>query len=285
MFSNKVNILLVIIGSIISSCAPEVANEPYWNENGLLIEKVGKFNFGEDPYIVDNKIYTDRKVFSYRYFYLTPTGDTMHYRSTPTAAGVSSKAQTWDLVPLDSTDEKTVIKISYTVIKGLQPFIYLDAAFNKTVVEIRNYNTVGAEVDSKDINSLVENAGNVWLPQPHFKLFRLLELNPFPFIQMPLEIGHKWQWTHDISEWWSDPQWGSWGGNVRNVCDYEIIGKEILQTPLGTLDCWIVQGKTASNLGKSAIKAYFHEQYGFVKMEYENVNKSKLVQELEKVTQ
>lgn len=284
MFKRKIGILIIIITSLIGACKQEATNAPYTDENGLLVEKVVKFAAGEDPYIADNKIYSDGKVFVFQYYYLTPDGDTMFYRSTtPAAEDFASVAEAWDLVSPDSADEKTVTQLSYTFVKGLQPFILIDSNFTKTVVEIKNYNAAGQEVDQKDTHNAVENAANVWLPQPRFKLFRLLELSPFPLIRTPYEKGKSWQWAHDIDEWWSDSRWGIWGGNVHNVCDYKITGKETLQTPFGALECWVVIGNTASNLGKSTIKAYFNENYGFVKMEYENVNKSKLVQTLEKI--
>lgn len=284
MFKKKTEILILVIASLLSACEQTETNSIYNDENGLLVEKPKKFTFGEDPYIADNKIYSNGKVFIFQYYYLTPAGDTMLYRSkTPASNDFMSTAQAWDLVPLDSADEKTVTQISYTVIKGLQPFIVLDSTYTKTVVDIKNYNAAGKEVDKKDENNLVENAANVWLPQPRFKMFRLLELSPFPLIRAPFEKGKTWQWTHDIDEWWNDPRWGNWGGLVHNVCDYKITGKETLQTPFGALECWVVMGSTGSNLGNSAIKAYFNENYGFVKMEYENVNKSKVVQTLEKI--
>lgn len=285
MLLKKNRVLLTGLILMINACKPAAENNNYTNENGLLVEKVEQVLLGDDPYIVNNKIYNAGKTFVFTYYYLNPKGDTMLYRSVkPEREDFASIYKAWELVPRDSADAQTATQVSYRIIKGLAPFIDFDRDFNKTVVEIQNLNAESKEVDQKDVNSLVENPANVWLPQPRTKLFRILELNPFPLIQMPLKKGKTWQWSHDVDEWWNDPRWGTWGGKVHNVCDYMITSKETLSTPFGALECWVVTGNTASNLGKSAIKTYFHEQYGFVKMEYANVNKSKLVQTLEKIT-
>jgi len=67
-------------------------------------------------------------------------------------------------------------------------------------------------------------------------------------------------------------------------CEY-IRGKdETLNTLLGKIDCKVINGVATSEfnnkLMKTSLKSYYNSKYGFVKLEYNNINGTKLVIEL-----
>lgn len=116
-------------------------------------------------------------------------------------------------------------------------------------------------------------------------MFGVLELNPFPFIMMPYEVGHQWSWTlKKIGSFYGDPRWGEWEGTIDNVVRYEITDEIVLGTRLGDLDCFVIEAVGRNPLGESHLTAYFNMRHGFVRLDYINIDSSKLVMELVSVS-
>ena len=136
---------------------------------------------------------------------------------------------------------------------------------------------------TKEITGGIENEKNVWIHPPRSNFFKILELNPFPYIKAPYKVGTKWNWKLKIGDQWSDKRWMEWKGGIENVYDYEIIGKKKIETKLGNLECFIIKSNAKSRIGKTALISYFNENYGFVKLDYKNIDGTKTILELEKV--
>jgi hypothetical protein len=71
-----------------------------------------------------------------------------------------------------------------------------------------------------------------------------------------------------IGNHWSDKKWGLWEGRLLLNYEYEIRGKEKIQTNIGELDCFVITATATSDIGQSKLKSYFSNEYGFVKLEY-----------------
>jgi len=126
------------------------------------------------------------------------------------------------------------------------------------------------------MTGLIENSKNIWLHPPRLKLFSILELNPFPNVKFPLEIGKSWSWNLKIGGQWGDKRWKEWSGNIENKYQYKIVGKEIMKTGVGSLECYVIEGQAESELGITKLISYFNKKYGFVKLDYTNIDNSKL---------
>ena len=112
-------------------------------------------------------------------------------------------------------------------------------------------------------------------------MFRILEINPFPFIMAPYEIGNTWNWTlNNIASHWGDKKWKTWEGVIESTCRYEITNQIWLQTNMGELECFEIQSSATSTLGKTYLTSYFNMDVGFVKLEYTNIDSTKVVLEL-----
>ncbi|BDX38718.1 hypothetical protein CYCD_20730 [Tenuifilaceae bacterium CYCD] len=132
---------------------------------------------------------------------------------------------------------------------------------------------------------LIENEKNIWLHPPRQFLFQILELNPFPFIKYPLQIGRTWSWELEIGDQWGDKRWKEWSGDIMNKCQYKISGKETLNTAVGSLECYVVESEAKSELGTTKLTSYFNEQFGFVKLMYTNINSSTIEINIQRVQQ
>jgi hypothetical protein len=108
----------------------------------------------------------------------------------------------------------------------------------------------------------------------------ILELNPFPFIQKPYQIGNKWKWNLRIGDHWSDERWKKWSGSIENKYDYEIIGQETINIKNENISCWVVSASASSVIGKTSLVLHFNETKGFVKLDYTNIDGSHVIMEL-----
>ncbi|MGO3182768.1 MAG: hypothetical protein ACTIJ9_08055 [Aequorivita sp.] len=108
----------------------------------------------------------------------------------------------------------------------------------------------------------------------------ILELNPFPFIKAPYKVGNSWDWWLGIGSQWGDERWKTWEGGIENQYFYEITKKKIIETEFGKLECFIIESTAWSELGETKLTAYFNEKYGFIKLNYINIDGSKTNLEL-----
>jgi hypothetical protein len=114
----------------------------------------------------------------------------------------------------------------------------------------------------------VENKKNIWIHPPRNGIFRSLETCPFPYIKLDQAIGASWTDSMSIGNHWSDPLWGTWDGRLLMNYDYKIVGKEMLHTSMGEIDCTVIEAIGVSNLGQSHLQAYFSQKFGFVTLNY-----------------
>lgn len=86
-----------------------------------------------------------------------------------------------------------------------------------------------------------------------------------------------------INNHWSHKAWGEWEDKLVLNYEYEIVGKEDIDSQLGQIECWIINAIAKSTIGESTLKAYFSEKYGFIKLEYKLFSGIEVDLNLEKV--
>jgi hypothetical protein len=127
----------------------------------------------------------------------------------------------------------------------------------------------------------IETKEEFWLHPPRYGAYRILELNPFPHIKLPAVSGNTWEWkVYPPAEPYADPAWASWKGILPVQFRYTLGGLQQLTTPFGNLPCHRVQASGTSKLGTTALEAYFHPAYGFVRLNYRNIDASRMQLEL-----
>jgi hypothetical protein len=109
-------------------------------------------------------------------------------------------------------------------------------------------------------------------------LFQILEINPFPFIY--LDQRESWDWSLWVGGHWSDQRWKKWTGSITGRMKYEKQHVESIQTKFGKLKCQVSSSSSTSELGETYLKSYFHKDYGFVKLEYTNIDGSQMILDL-----
>lgn len=257
---------LILLLFLFYSCKENSRNKV---KDGLYIEDVSDSD-DENKYNFDNKIYKPSKEFYFSYSYLKDGKEYIFAQGS----------EDWMLFNKDSTIHKgfdKVKSIKLKVANGNPMKKYIDD-YNQTVIFYSfppksSYNSTG----------LVENDKNVWMHPPREDLFRILELNPFPFIKKPYEVGTTWNWGLTFGDNWSSEKWKIWTGDVESLSTYTITGKEYLFFDNKKIECHIIEARAKSRLGETYLKAYFNEEFGFVSLEYENIDKSQIIIKLEKI--
>jgi len=235
-------------------------------EEGIYVEKFDSNFTDENRYNLDNKIFTVDRKFVYDYTYYDKQGGAFYFEGGRDG---------WNFVSTE-TDRYYVVKsIEITVLPGLEPMINSIPGYNLTQLEF-----VCPPNTDHTISGVLENSKNIWMQPPREALFRVLELNPFPFIQAPYEVGHSWEWELDIDNEWGDPRWVTWEGSVKSTYTYKITDKKQVKTPLGDLECFLIEGVGTSALGQTSLLSVFNEEYGFVKLNYTNIDGSTIVMNL-----
>jgi hypothetical protein len=49
------------------------------------------------------------------------------------------------------------------------------------------------------------------------------------------------------------------------------------------MDCWVVQSTATSSIGATGLIGYYNEDNGFVKLDYINIDKSRLTIEIKEI--
>jgi hypothetical protein len=182
----------------------------------------------------------------------------------------------WEFVEIEKQDDET---IPYLILKPNlgNPF---DEGYNQTAIGYL-YNLNNGKSFGSEVTGAIENELNVWIHSPRSNFFKILELNPFPNIKTPYEIGNKWNWKLEIGDFWSDERWMKWEGSIENNIEYEIVDMKNISTKMGDLECYIINATAKNRIGETGLISYFNNNFGFVKLEYTNIDGTKTI--LEKV--
>lgn len=221
----------------------------------------------------DNKIYKREREFQFDYRYTK--NDTSYWMCPFVANGQSG----YDLIVDTAKNQPNLIKeLNFKVVK---PKLF--ARTNRYQSElVISFNKIYS-VNERGWTGLVDNKYNVWLHPPRGSLFSVLELNPYPYVKYPLAIGNQWQDSMSIGDHWSDSRWKVWTGSIVNAYKYEVKGKASVVVDNQEIPCWVIESSATSKIGDTALVSYFNEEYGFVKLDYVNIDGSKIVLQLKKL--
>lgn len=245
-------------------------------EDGIYVESFDSTHVDENRYTVNNKVFKAGTEFVYQFYHETATGEKRSFKHD---AEVEDYAKAWKFLDIDATDQNKIGQIKISVRKGLQPFIESFPDYNQTIIKF-DYTKDSEYASFNSMSGVIENEKNIWIHPPRDKYFRILELNPFPFIQAPYEIGNTWDWSLTIGSSWGDKRWKTWEGNITNTYQYEITDKRTIKTDLGKIECFEIQSTATSRIGSTQLVALFSPIYGFVSLDYTNIDSTRTLLEL-----
>jgi hypothetical protein len=125
---------------------------------------------------------------------------------------------------------------------------------------------------TKSGTGVKETSDRVWIHPPRFDEYSILELSPFPEIKLPFKLGQEWDWELAVGSHWSNPAWAVWKGEMAVRTHYKSISNQLVTTPLGQLTCHKVTAIASCTSGSASLALLFHPQYGFVELDYVNID-------------
>ncbi|MEM6800231.1 MAG: hypothetical protein AAF696_02445 [Bacteroidota bacterium] len=276
---NKYCLLLCLFAFACSQPKQERKHAPYKlvKEDYIYAEVFDSTYTDPNRYTDNNEIYTVGRAFVYDFSHVDTAGEKLSFKEK---TDIEDWAKAWQFCEKDDPDAIKQVIISSK--SGLSPFIESIPDYNQTVVKYEYPSTSGM-ASFNSMSGVIENEKNLWVHPPRDKFFRILELNPFPFIQAPYEIGNSWEWYLQIGSSWGDERWKSWEGVIENTYQYTIKGKESYATSLGKIEAFEVYAEAESSLGKTYLTALFSPVYGFIDLDYTNIDGSKTHLELVEV--
>lgn len=274
---NLISIFLIPI-----SCTSQNFSEKYiLDDVGIFVEKPDSTKKYDEIYNSDNKIYKISKTFTFSYHYENIEGKKFLISKGEEIKKGNYSIFGWKFIEIEKKNNETLNKIILKSLSG-NPFIGQISDYNQTGISYE-YIMCNSRPLTMEMTGAIENEVNIWLHPPRNGFFQILELNPFPYIKAPYKIGTKWNWKLSIGDNWSDKRWLEWKGRIENNYDYEIVDKKNISTKLGNLDCYVINAKAKSRIGETELISYFNPEFGFVKLEYKNIDGTKTILELEKV--
>lgn len=249
------------------------------DDDSIYVETFSPANNDENRFTANNSIYVVNREWTYDYRYENQAGRKFWFEPTLNTAGAGSS---WRWISVDSAGSATVRQVRLTVKAGLGPFVTMPG-YNQTIMQYDFLSTNGVAPFNEQ-TGVVENEKNVWMHPPRSEFFRILELNPFPYIQAPFEVGNRWRWRLTIGDHWQDARWKTWSGKIVTTYQYEIMSIQTIKTPAGSFACYEIRAMATSRLGQTQLTAYFSKQAGFVKLDYTNIDNSKTILTLSKIS-
>jgi len=178
------------------------------------------------------------------------------------------KGRTFEFIP--ATADTIKIEQIHLLVKPLES----SGRTNENQTEITYLE--GPTFTGSSSTGAAENEKNVWIHPIRYGFFGALETAPFPYIKKPYEIGATWEDGLLIGQGWGDEKWGVWEGQLQLNYTYAVTGEETLTTPIGAIECYVIESTATSTIGVTRLKSYFSPKYGFVRLEYVLLNDLKV---------
>lgn len=234
---------------------------------GIVVE-VFDDNSSLTRYNDDNTVYKSGKKFRIEYSYINLEGEEFLFAVSPN--------KKWKFVPKNSITDSTITHLIMEVMPDLSEFIKYDSSYNQTIIKYYYYNSEN-KMPFRSSTGVIENVYNIWMHPPRDHMFKILEINPFPYIKHEKSNLTKWKWSLTVGDYWSVEECKTWKGDVKLKYKYKILkDKEYINIGDAKHECTIVEAEQRSRLGKSYLKSYYNQEHGFLRLEYTNVDKTKI---------
>jgi hypothetical protein len=268
--------------------------------DGIWVEKSNKKDTTKYKYSKNNLSYKVGREFIYDYYFMDKSGVKKKFLLSKNETSTKNPL---NLTGYDNNDDTTIekIRLAVTDAKETYPACTADSTCTQTVISYSYLTKNQASCDSTCsfwrsnekycscgavATGIYDNQKNIWVHPPRQYTFKILQLSPFPFYQLDESITH-WAWNLEIGGAYLDPRWVKSKGNIKVRYEYERQSDQTVKTALGNIKCKVTNALSSSqseNLKmKSTLKSYYNPKYGFVRLEYKNIDGSKIVIQLEEV--
>jgi len=278
---------------ILIFCANYSFSQNLTLENGIFIETPKFKDTTPHKYSIDNISYVIGNEFVYDYIYLDSNNRKFKFIKDD---NYTSK-NPLNLIKVDSLQGNIIQKIKLIVSDPLRMYSSFDSSYNQTVFSYNYFNDNFFTKDTlclffkknkcyynlpcgDEYTGLIDNRMNLWIHPPRQYTFRILQLCPYPFYYLDESIT-QWEWTLKTGGFYLDTRWIESKESININFVYKRMPDKKLKTNFGVLDCKVIFATGTINnesiTSHTYLKSYYHPDYGFVKLEYDLINNSKII--------
>lgn len=257
-------------------------------DSGLYYEKPISSDTSQSRYSLDNLTYKKNMVFTYVYYYLDKDGSKKKFLMKGNAMKSDATSDNpMNLTDFENSSDSAIDKIKIIVTDWLNSYCSNDSNCTQTVFSYDYLFKNGQPKDNLSwldgTSGVIDNRKNLWMHPPRDYSFKILQLNPFPFYYLD-ELVKRWTWTLDVGGFWLDPRWIDHKETITIKYEYIKSVDENITTPLGKINCRVTNATGTADLGnkimKTYLKSFYSMEYGFVRLEYTNIDGTKIIIQL-----
>ena len=296
-----INMLKFILLAVLTIAGTSIMAQNLVLDGGIYTEKPNPANKDKHQYSRDNTAYKMNKVFIYDYYYADRSGVKSKFLLK---ANPDPKNNPLNLTPYNRVTDSTIAKIKLSVTDSVETFWAYNADYTLTVMSyayiIRNEqkndslanlyqsrNVTNRENTTNGVSTgVIDNVKNIWMHPPRQFSFKILQMSPFPFYVFDESVKN-WSWKLDMAAPYLDKRWLNTDKDFQLQYNYVRQPDEVIKTPFGKIRCKVTlatgTAPAAVSIIKTSLKSYYHPDYGFVRLEYSNINESKMVIDLVEV--
>jgi hypothetical protein len=226
----------------------------------------------------DNNVYKQYRQFYYKYYFLNEK-DTLLVKLYTKPEHIAPFELSWKLEP----KSKLSFEQDYTAIHYLAMTVKSGDYFGQASLLQYDYLSKERRGIKNEQTGLIEVCSHISITPPKEGHFLISELNPRPEIREPLVKNNTWYDTHTTSDVGGSEKWKTWQGAIEVNSSYRIRDIQTIKTNIGFLKCFIIDAKAQSSVGETRLVAYYNEEYGFLKLNYTNIDGSYLVLDINSV--
>lgn len=196
---------------------------------------------------------------------------------------VSYYDKTNRIIPIKVSSYNSTInleKFSFTILKGK-----INGNQKTYLIDYIGTDALGIRASIEgEATGLIENNDYLFIHPPRIDSLSILEYNPFPLIMFPLRVGKVWSKSLIVSKDWErkDIKFGNKNTyEIKNI--YKVTNNKIFTSNFGEINAYEINAEGKGNSIKTYAKFIFSPKYGFVRMEYINYDKTKIVIVLENI--
>lgn len=235
-----------------------------------------------NPNVDDNIIFKGGRIFTYSYQVFDSLGVEEKIITTYNFNKYNPVDWKREKVPLEDVlvSEYPIDSIRLKVFNNTGNSTQAD---QQTMIVYEYFNGKGIIVPETERTGLVEDSTAIALNPPRNSGFALLQFSPYPEVEFPLSVGKTWNSSQTIPVEWAELAKLEFENPVNVYTTFTVQDQIKLETPLGALQVWVIEAEGENRFRNTKTTLYFNEAMGFVKMEFENVDGSRIVMSLERI--
>ncbi len=270
--------ILTLLGMVILSCHNSLPSVPI-KDNKYPKMDVIKNSEGDEIFYekesrkanIDDYVFSKNNSFIYSYSYMKD-GKSFLFKINDESPLTD---EFWDFVPANSMNQKNIIKFLEISVIPITP----EQIIGLTGIKM-NYLNASNDTIYSARTGVIENYKNIWMHPPRLGVFSIIFTAPWPYVKFPLEDGATWTWDWNFNETWGDVKYIEWEGIIKFDYKYTVSkGTHKIKCPFGIIECYEIKAQGKSKVGENMASFYFNPSLGFVKINYTNMDGSRIVLE------